>query len=68
MNQETTALPATREARYATAATTEIPRATCGRCEDWTTVVIKNVEIPCPKCRLAEHEAWLAAGNQVPRA
>lgn len=45
---------------------TEVPRPACGRCDDWTTVVVKNIISPCPLCRPAEYQAWLAARGSVP--
>ncbi len=44
-----------------------VPRAACGRCEDWTTVIHRgNVISPCPACRPEEYDAWLADGNVIP--
>lgn len=49
------------EIQRITAPATEVPHPTCGRCEDWTTVVYKGNGIsPCPACRPAEYQAWLA--------
>lgn len=47
--------------------TTDVPRPTCRRCEDWTTVIHKNNTLsPCPACRPAGFKAWLADGNKIP--
>lgn len=57
-----------RDVRYATTSSTDVPRPTCRRCDDWTTVVHKhNVISPCPVCCLTEYEAWLADGNKAPQ-
>lgn len=51
---------------YATTTTTEIPHAKCGKCEDWTTVVVMNTVFPCPVCRPDEFQAWHAANGRIP--
>lgn len=57
-----------RKATYSTAPAPEIPRASCGRCEDWTTIVVGNVELPCPVCRADDNAARMIAIGLGPSA
>lgn len=54
------------EAPAAPAATLEVPRPACARCEDWTTVVVMNTEFPCPVCQPDKFEAWHARNERIP--
>jgi Zn finger protein HypA/HybF involved in hydrogenase expression len=45
---------------------TEVPEPKCRRCDDWTTVVARNVIAPCPSCQSDGYEAWVAAGGRLP--
>lgn len=48
------------------AATLEVPRPACAKCEDWRTVVVLNTEFPCPVCRPDEFAAWHTANGRAP--
>lgn len=52
-------------APVAPAATLEVPRPACAKCDDWRTVVVLNVEFPCPVCQPDKFVAWHEARGRT---